>query len=87
MRKLSWTMGILSSLSPEKWRPFNLLQPSFKTEIMIAVTQSDDLKVHAPDFRTKEEAKKLCNYLLQAAHIIALKAGLQLIMDREGGTQ
>jgi len=57
---------------------FNLLQENFKMEIGVLVEPDDAIRVYAPRYSTKEEAKRICFYLLQAANIIAVGAGLQM---------
>ena len=62
-------------------KPINLLQPNYKYEMFVGVQHNEDLKVHIPDLKDQQEAKKICNYFLQSAHIVAMKYGLRMIVD------
>lgn len=62
-------------------RPINLLQQNFKYEIFVGVEHNDDLKVHVPNVKDPVEIRKICNNLLQAAHIVAMRHGLRMIFD------
>ena len=68
-------------------RPINLLQPNYKYELFVGICHNDDLKVQIPDLKDQQEAKKICNYFLQCAHIVAMKYGLRMIMDEPKGSK
>ena len=68
-------------------KPINLLQPNFKYEIFVGVQHDEDLKVHIPDVKGQEEAKKICNYLLQSAHVVAMRYKLRMIFDEPTKTK
>ena len=68
-------------------KPMNLLQPNFKYELFVGVCHDDDLKVHIPDLKHQQEAKKICNYLIQSAHVVAMRYKLRMIFDEPPKTQ
>lgn len=59
---------------------FNLLQPHFKYEIGIYVSYDGDLKIRTPATKI-DGVKEICDALLKAAHIIAMKSGLRITMN------
>ena len=62
---------------------FNLLQPDYKFEIRVNVMNNDDLRVYVPNIRSKGEAKQMCESLIRASQIVAMKANLQLIIGED----
>ena len=62
----------------------NLLQPDFKYDLRVMVTYENELKIFVPRFQTPEEVMRVCEFLVNAAHIVSVSNGLRMHVGAKG---
>lgn len=76
-------MKLLERLKVFILAEFNLLQPDVKTEITVYELRNGDLKVYLPNIESRAAAREMCEILVKSASIVAIKAGLNMIVGEQ----
>jgi len=65
--------------------PFNLIDPVYRYDIRVMMTKNGDIRVFVEAPQSREEAMELCNTLVKAAHLVAMKHKLKMTIEPSGG--
>jgi len=61
--------------------PFNLLEPVYRHDIRVMMDSNGDIRVFIENPPSREVVVDICNTLVKAAHLVAMKHQIRMIIE------